>query len=226
MFDFHMHTTFSDGKNSIEDMIATAEKLGLKTIAITDHIWRSSEWFDNYYRLIHEENKNKKVNALIGFEAKALSINGEIDATQKMCSISDIRIGAIHRIPSGNILNEYLTREDVIDDKNKAYDNWFETTKNMIKNKNVDIIAHPCMALNKYTLEQDEEDIYALFLLVQKYNKKLEITNRYKNSNNILFKVLKKYPHFLAYISYGSDSHSANDLIKAHNIMSPDKTTN
>jgi hypothetical protein len=35
--DFHMHTTFSDGKNSPADMILRGRELGLDALAITDH---------------------------------------------------------------------------------------------------------------------------------------------------------------------------------------------
>jgi HisJ family histidinol phosphate phosphatase len=217
MLDYHMHTTFSDGKNSIKEMIDTAEKLGLKTIAITDHIWRNSDWFDEYFELIKKENIDRSLNILVGFEAKALSINGEIDATNEMCNSSDMRIGAIHRIPEGNILNKYLTRECISNDPQNAYKNWLQTTKNMIKNKHLDVVAHPCMALIKYNLEAKEKDIHSLFVLVKKYNKKLEISNRYKKSNNLLIKILITNPNFLSYISYGSDAHSIDDLKKAHN---------
>src|SRR6185503_12944085 len=35
--DLHMHTTASDGRNSIEEMIAAARGLGYEYICITDH---------------------------------------------------------------------------------------------------------------------------------------------------------------------------------------------
>lgn len=37
-FTYHCHTTFSDGKSSIEEMIAQAVKLGFTEIGITDHV--------------------------------------------------------------------------------------------------------------------------------------------------------------------------------------------
>lgn len=37
MIDFHMHTTNSDGSDSVEEVLKKAEKLGLKVISITDH---------------------------------------------------------------------------------------------------------------------------------------------------------------------------------------------
>jgi DNA polymerase (family 10) len=35
--DLHMHTTLSDGRNSLEEMVATARELGYEYVAITDH---------------------------------------------------------------------------------------------------------------------------------------------------------------------------------------------
>lgn len=42
-YDFHMHTVFSDGDNSILEMIETCVERGIKHMAITDHI--TSEGF-------------------------------------------------------------------------------------------------------------------------------------------------------------------------------------
>jgi DNA polymerase (family X) len=35
--DLHMHTTLSDGRNTLEEMVATARELGYEYVAITDH---------------------------------------------------------------------------------------------------------------------------------------------------------------------------------------------
>ena len=35
--DFHTHTPYSHGKNTIEENVAQAKELGLKQIGITDH---------------------------------------------------------------------------------------------------------------------------------------------------------------------------------------------
>ncbi|MBR6165354.1 MAG: histidinol-phosphatase [Clostridia bacterium] len=37
MFDLHMHTTFSDGKNTPEEMVEEALRRGLDTVGISDH---------------------------------------------------------------------------------------------------------------------------------------------------------------------------------------------
>ena len=37
MKDLHMHTVFSDGKNTPEEMVQEAIRLGLDTVGISDH---------------------------------------------------------------------------------------------------------------------------------------------------------------------------------------------
>lgn len=37
MIDLHIHTTYSDGTDSVSDVLKKAEKLSLKDIAITDY---------------------------------------------------------------------------------------------------------------------------------------------------------------------------------------------
>ena len=37
MIDLHMHTTYSDGSQSVEDILKACEKIGLEYISITDH---------------------------------------------------------------------------------------------------------------------------------------------------------------------------------------------
>ena len=133
-----------------------------------------------------------------------------------MCQKADIRIGAIHRIPTGIEENKFMKREEVALSKDQAYTKWLTTTQNLIKNEDVDIIAHPCMALYKYDIHPIESDLYNLFILAKNHNTKLEISSRYKKTNKILLKILEQYPVFFNYISYGSDSHSIEDLKKAH----------
>lgn len=46
MFDLHTHTTFSDGRNSPEEMVLSAIGMVMSTLGISDHSYTS---FDESY---------------------------------------------------------------------------------------------------------------------------------------------------------------------------------
>ncbi len=211
MIDLHIHTIFSDGKNTIEETVDTAVKLGLKKIAITDHVRRSSDWFLNYYKEI-KSIKREQIEILVGFEAKAINLEGEIDVPPSAIELADIKLGAIHRIPQTEIEGPFFTKEEVCKNKEAAYLKWLKTTISLIKNKDVDIIAHPFFILYKYGLEHKEEDVNILMKNVIQNNKKVELTKRYSESNKPLLEFISKHPFAINYISYGSDAHSIEEL--------------
>ena len=57
-FDYHIHTSFSDGENSLEECVSEAFKKGLSEIAFTDHVWRSSDWIERYVEEIKALREN------------------------------------------------------------------------------------------------------------------------------------------------------------------------
>ena len=83
LYDRHMHTNWTDGKNTIEEMIEAAEKLGMKEIALTDHVRGTSTYYNDYVRKIKYLRKKTKVNVIIGFECKIKNFDGEIDEYPK-----------------------------------------------------------------------------------------------------------------------------------------------
>lgn len=91
MYDYHSHTTYStDGNDSMEDMIKSAIKAGLKEIAITDHfdpdypspLWGDEFHADNYFRDLQDlEKKYHKENILV----KGLEVGIQHGSTLDKC---------------------------------------------------------------------------------------------------------------------------------------------
>lgn len=219
MVDMHMHTRYSDGRNELWEMVEEASSLGLKEIAITDHVWRDSDWFEEYCLDIEECIERYGMKIHIGFEAKALSTRGEIDASGVMCEKAGVRLGAVHRIPKGEEKYRYLTREEVETEPSLAYRNWFSTTCGLIENPDVDIVAHPCFAPMKYGLQVDRRDIEKLFEMALEYGKRLEISYRYGDCNLPLLEAVKRNPVFLQVLGFGSDSHGVEELREAFGVV-------
>lgn len=130
--DLQMHTTESDGKNSIAEMAQTADELGYEYIAITDHSSHigvtnglKPEDIDTYLKKIDEFNEqNDGVWVLKGIEVDILK-DGSLDLPDEVLGKLDIVLASIH---SNFDLNEEEQTNRII----KA-----------LENPNVNILAHP-----------------------------------------------------------------------------------
>ncbi len=82
--DYHLHSSnYSDGFNTVEEIVQFAGKIGMKKIVITDHsqasldalniIGKSGRWAVKRW-----ENVHNKVDVLFGVEADLLNIKGDI----------------------------------------------------------------------------------------------------------------------------------------------------
>lgn len=101
--DLHMHTTASDGSNSIAEMIAAAQARGLKYIAITDHSQRVSMANGlNGDRLLAQWAEIDKINktlkgftVLKGVEVDILEAGG-LDIADDVLQHADWIVGSVH----------------------------------------------------------------------------------------------------------------------------------
>lgn len=163
--DLHLHTDWSDGVNTIEQMVEKGQELGYQYIAISDHskslgIARglSIERLIEQEKYIRElDEKTEGIRILSGIEADILA-NGDLDYPDEILSKKDVVVASIH---SG-----------FKQDKSKITDRIISA----MKNKNVDIIAHPTGRLigrrDPYDVDMD-----AVFDAAVKYGTALEINS-------------------------------------------------
>ena len=130
--DLHMHTTESDGRESIQSMAAAAQARGLDFIAITDHTQSlaMANGLDETRTLAHAENiraiskRLKGFTILAGAEVDILS-DGRLDLADDCLAALDIVIVSLH--------SQLQQDED-------------ETTRRLIRaieHPSVDIVGHP-----------------------------------------------------------------------------------
>ncbi len=130
--DLHNHTNWSDGGNSIIEMVEEAKKRGYEYFAITDHSKTTAvanglderRLKEQYKEILKARSKVKGIKILWGSECDILG-NGELDYPDDVLKKFDIVVAAVH---SGFKMEEDKMTARVI----KA-----------IKNENVDILDHP-----------------------------------------------------------------------------------
>lgn len=162
--DLHMHTTASDGSNSISQMKSAAQQRGLKVIAITDHSKRVSmaRGLDEN-RLLQQWEEIDRMNAdchdgfriLKGVECDILE-SGPLDIAEEVLAQADWVIASVHY---GQKQPRQQITQRVVD---------------ALSNPNVDIIAHPTGRLLG-SRPPYEIDMQAVFQAAVDFGKGLEL---------------------------------------------------
>lgn len=98
----HCHTTYSDGKHTIEEMVRAAEAMGMKYITITDHsptaFYAGGVTLDRLKRQwdeIDEVQEKVKIKILRGTESDIVA-DGHLDYPDKILEQFDVIVASIH----------------------------------------------------------------------------------------------------------------------------------
>lgn len=161
--DLHMHTDWSDGHNTIEEMALAAKKLGYQYIAITDHSGgRAIAHGLDVERLRNQIEEIKKVNEHIdgiqvfsGIEVD-IRADGTLDLPHEILSKLDIVIAAVHSA------------------MHQSEEKMTQRVLSAVENPDVDIIAHPTCRLLA-AREPVAIDLETVSRVAAKNNKILEI---------------------------------------------------
>lgn len=197
--DLQMHTTYSDGAHSIEEMAYEARRLGQKYIAITDHVGHLKiagamdiKTIEKQWREIEKvDKKMKNIKILKGCEVD-INPDGTIALEDKYLAKFDIVLGSIHS-------NFKMPK--------------VEMTKRLIRaieNPHVDIISHPTGRVihKRAGYEFDFEEILKVSL---KTGTILE-ANCYPDRLDLNDLNIKKAIERGVKISFGTDAHSKIQL--------------
>ena len=153
--DYHTHTPFSHGKNTVEENAQRAKELGLKQIGISDHGF-SHVAFGIRRRQIKDYRAECKaaaekfgIDVLVGIESNVLGLNGVADLRPSDYENFDMFLCGKHvfvwydgfgncmKYGAGNYFarKEQKTSQKLIDNNTKAY-------LNVIKKNPIDAVTH------------------------------------------------------------------------------------
>ncbi|MFW6119701.1 MAG: DNA polymerase/3'-5' exonuclease PolX [Petrotogales bacterium] len=196
--DLHMHTKYSDGSGTIEDMLSKAEELGYEYIAISDHSVSeriasglSINRLKKQWEEIDELSKEFKIKIMKSAEVDILP-DGSLDYPEEILNKMDLVIAAIH--------SRFKSSEE-------------EMTKRIIKSfesGKINIFAHPTGRMIGKR-EGYNVNLKQLFKAASENNVVLEINSDPKrlDLNDIHILQAKKYDIKFA---INTDSHSPSTL--------------
>lgn len=142
--DNHLHTSWSDGKNTAAQMAECAVALGLSRITVTDHVRRSTMWLPEYIaavRALRQEYAGR-LEIAVGVECKITGPEGGIDFDAAFRDEADVVLAAVHRVPMGE--GAWL-RASEVDGSNAgaACEAMQRAMLAALENPLVDVLAHP-----------------------------------------------------------------------------------
>ena len=154
--DYHTHTPYSHGKNTVLENAKAAKAANLKEIAITDHGFNhilfglKRKNLTSLRAEIDEAEKLTGVKVLLGMESNIISVDGDADMKLDDFQNFDIFLCGIHEVVKYRKFSDFYNimvknysaykfgkkpSQKVIDNTTKAY-------INVIKNNPVDILTH------------------------------------------------------------------------------------
>jgi len=139
--DFHVHTNYTEGSSSVDEMCRQAITNNLKLICFAEHVRRQISY--DYDALLSEIERARErypdLVILSGCEAKVLDTKGSLDVSEEILKKAEIVVASFHGFSYGS-RHEYLS-----------------AALGMLKNPRVDIWGHPATFLRNVDLGPDEQ---------------------------------------------------------------------
>lgn len=211
--DFHLHTVYTDGISQIGEYIRVALEKGIKEIAFTEHVDKTTNWFDKFADEIIRQRKRigNKLKIYYGVEARALDYQGNLNASPELINNAEIVVGVVHSYPAPDGGKYWPAKIKL--EKEKALDFEFRVSMALLANPKVDIFGHPGATFEQFFGEFPLELYRKLIRQAKKHNKAVEINPQYQRNLTSFVKIcLEENP----LISLGSNAHHFEDLGQAY----------
>lgn len=95
-WNYHSHTNYTDGSNTVDEIAKYCDEHDIEELAISEHVRRHLIYdFGKLLSDIQRANERFKVRILTGIEAKILT-DGTLDCPENIRKKVDIVIGSVH----------------------------------------------------------------------------------------------------------------------------------
>jgi DNA polymerase (family 10)/putative hydrolase len=192
--DFHIHTTYTDGADTINSYCQRAKINKLTQIAFSEHVRKELSYNFNEYlsEIIAARNNYPDLTILAGCETKVIDSKGNLDIQESIVNSCDFVTAVFHSY--------------ICSDKEK----YLETLGAMLANPYVDIWGHPTLFAKKHCFSLNEDEILDIIEICVHSKILIEINIKYNLPDLEFLKIAcKKGANFVI----GSDAHSINELL-------------
>ena len=102
MYDLHIHSSYSDGVNTPEEIVLAGIELGYAEIAVCDHVRATTDWFDSFYAEM-ERLKKKYEGRITVYSAVEAKVTPEGLDIRPEFYLADYVFAALHTFPGDKV---------------------------------------------------------------------------------------------------------------------------
>lgn len=211
--DFHLHTTWTDGENSILEMYNQSVQCNLAAVLFTEHARKTSgNWFPEFAREIRNLPKTA-CQALVGVETKIEDFSGGLDCTQAIFAEVDLVMASVHRFPGEKGTVRGFGDVNPAD----AVDLEFKLAIAILENPEVDILGHPFgMCYRRYHIRPPQDKVRALIEVAARTGVAFEVNTHYHPNP---WQLVQWCLEAGATLSLGSNAHSIGEVGRVVRIL-------
>lgn len=204
--DCHLHTSWTDGESSVEDIHREAINQGLEQILFSEHSRVSSvDWFSQFAQEVRCLSSSR-CKAFVGTEVKINSRDGEIDTCDEIASQCDYVMASVHRMVDDK--NRTLGFNEITPEQ--AVEIEFALSWEALTNPRVDILGHMFgMSYRRFNTKPSDEQIESLVQRAAENRVAVEINSYYHDEKVELFNYCCKHD---ALVSFGSNAHTTDSV--------------
>ena len=212
-FDFHMHTKWTDGAQSAQEMHAQAIAQGLKYILFSEHARKTSgSWFNEFAAEVRALPKDQCL-ALVGVESKVDDFDGSIDINHEVLQTVDMIMASVHRFPgeTGNVMGKgKVTGEEAINIE-------YRLIMAVLENPDVDILGHPFgMSHRRFGVSVPDRLFKEVIAKAAKTGVAVEINSHYHTNP---WELVDWCQEAGALISLGSNAHNVSEVGRIKRVL-------
>ncbi|MBI2636153.1 ATP-grasp domain-containing protein [Candidatus Peregrinibacteria bacterium] len=195
--DNHIHSTYSDGKLTIAEILEYNALHNRLDLTISDHVNMKTGWFPAYAKEITElRRKYRDFQVRIGCEVKILE-NGTLNTTREILDAAETVIGSVHHFTGIKAM-----------DKGELLEKEYELTKMLARHPDVDVLGHPfSMCKRFYNLDAPKEYVEDVYAMCVKNGVKFEFNDKQSLGSIHTFVSDEIAKGNIHHFSFGSDLH-------------------
>ena len=189
LVDSHIHTLWTDGKDTVMTMHQASVDLGLTSILFSEHSRENSiNWFPSFAREVRSL-PNEFCHAFVGTEVKVKSLSGDVDTCSEITELCEFVIGSVHRFVDKNKIT--IPSSEI--SPGEALEIEYRMTMAVLDNPVVDILGHIFgMSITRKQIIPREEMLFQCISKAAKKGVAIEINSKYHPNPNVIIEICKE----------------------------------